>query len=190
MKNWQLLILVVILSFMCGFLLRGKLMKPGEETIITIEKPIKDTIFIPEPVSITTPTKPLLPTKLDTVYVQDILYQVQVVDTAAIIADYILQRDYAFNLFQNEYGKLDIKNTVQYNTLTNLEYTFTPTVKHTIKTPSIPLFTPFAMIQYNTSNTLSAGGGLFIGNIGGYYNYNLHLNHIPTHSFGVIYKFQ
>jgi hypothetical protein len=46
------------------------------------------------------------------------------------------------------------------------------------------------MMQYNTLNTVSIGGGLFIGNIGGYYNYNMRLDGISNHSLGIIYKFQ
>lgn len=181
LKQW---ILVTILAFVCGFFL-GKGRTPQPEVIIkTIQEQIEGDIAIPKPSLEVIPDKPKLPTKLDTVY------QIQVVDTAAIITDYILRRDYAFNVFNNDYGKLDITTSLQYNSMTDFKYTYTPITTHEIRTTPTQLFTPFVMAQYNTLNMVSVGGGFFIKNMGGYYNYNISWNQSPSHSIGLIYKFQ
>lgn len=171
-------------SFIFGYILGNKRLKQPSDIIVTIQEPVIDTVYIPEPVSKTTPTNPILPLKTDTVY------KIQIVDTAAIIAEYIQDKEYSFNVFDNKYGRLDISNNVQYNSLTGFSYTFTPVTTHEIRTTPVPKYIPFAMMQYNTLNTVSIGGGLFIGNIGGYYNYNMRLDGISNHSLGIIYKFQ
>lgn len=184
MKNIVLCIIIGGFLFMLGNFIGRQSIVDSESTIITVLDPIIDTVYIPGPTSTTTPKTPNLPTKIDTVT------QTQVVDTAEIIKEYILIKDYSFTLFNNQHGRLDIESTVQYNSLTDLNYTYTPITTQTIKHISTPLFTPFIMLQYNTLNTFSIGGGIFKKNLGGYYNYNVGINGIPNHSIGVIYKFQ
>lgn len=111
------------------------------------------------------------------------------VDTEKIISDFILKREYSFNVFNNEQGKLDIKQEVQYNRIQSFDYTFTPI--HIEKTTyRKPLIMPYFSATYNTLNYVGVGGGFFLKDFGLEYNY-LYNNTIrnTAHQFGIKYKF-
>ncbi|MDR1981651.1 MAG: hypothetical protein LBQ39_08560 [Tannerellaceae bacterium] len=118
-----------------------------------------------QPVSEETPAVPILPMKSDTVYIDSIRYVVQSVDTAAIIREYELIRMYSQTLFDDQYGKLDLNLSTQYNRLNSIEYVFTPI--YTVKTVEIkPVWIPFVSASYSTFNQVSVGGGVFYHDIG------------------------
>lgn len=92
------------------------------------------------------------------------------IDTAASLAatvqDWNVERTYAGMLFQSDtLGTANYEAKVQYNTLTSLNWDFTPKVKEVtqIKTRTVR---PFVGLGYNTFNQVSATGGVFIRNIG------------------------
>lgn len=151
-----------IVIFLIGYFL-------GRDTTVVHEverhvkgKTITDTVAVPEPYFVSTPVLPLFFYKADTVR------NVQVVDTAAILADWIQQRNYKQTLFDNESGKADINLSVQYNKLTDLSYSFTPIHKEIIRTKE-QAWLPFVSASY--SGQLGVGGGLFYHNIGVEYQY-------------------
>lgn len=111
------------------------------------------------------------------------------VDTEKIISDFILKREYSFNVFNNEQGKLDIKQEVQYNRIQSFDYTFTPI--HIEKTTyRKPLIMPYFSATYNTLNYVGVGGGLFLKDFGLEYNYLYNNTSGNTaHQFGIKYKF-
>lgn len=113
-KYW---ILAIILSSVCGFFLGRSTLEKETVTIARKEKTIKDTIYIPEPISIKIPDKVRLPIRPDTVTMMDTTFIIQVVDTNKIIEDYISIKDYSFNVFDDKYGTLDVKQSLQYNSL-------------------------------------------------------------------------
>ncbi|MDR2810476.1 MAG: hypothetical protein LBB84_07995 [Tannerellaceae bacterium] len=126
---------------------------------------ISGTISNIEPVHTETPERSTLPVKIDTVFVDNIRYVTQHVDTAAIIREYELKRYYSETLFNNQYGKLDVSFTSQYNKVTDLKYDFTPvTIVRTVEKERV--FTPFVMASYNTLKQGGIGGGIFYHDIG------------------------
>ncbi|MDH6354747.1 hypothetical protein M2132_001076 [Dysgonomonas sp. PH5-45] len=153
---------------------------PGEST----SGSVSDTQLIP--VKEEKPEKPILPMKeveiqyIDTgsvrITTEYIYYEV---DTAAIIADYILKRSYDLVAFDNkEQGKLRLFPVVQYNKLSGIDYEFTPVYKN-INTTREKVWQPFVSGSYSTLEYLGLGGGIFYHNLGFEYQYNLDLRKKP-----------
>jgi len=169
MKNlfnqFKLCILVAVVALVVGFFAgRGK-----TTTTTTIEyvkgETIHDSVPKPYPVINYTPQNPILPTKPDTIKINNTEYHVLKVDTAQIIKNYIVKHNYTITAFDNKNGKLIIKPVVQYNELQSIPYEFTPiTQVNTIMQER--LFTPFVVVSYNSLGFVGVGGGVFIKNVG------------------------
>ncbi len=129
------LVLVILL-----FLSVGRQEEHGIKTEMVKGKTVKDSVDtrLLFPVSEEIPDRPELPYKQPEVQYQykdtgslrtitETRYILQTVDTAAIIAGYIMKKKYALDVFDNiELGKLTVYPTVQYNRLTGLNYEYTP----------------------------------------------------------------
>lgn len=93
---------------------------PGQTVVKTVTVPAPTTTFQ----KLDIPSMPIYIfndiVKLDTVK------QTYSVDTAAIVRNYIAVNTYSYNLFNNEHGKLDLRQDIQYNTIAHTEYTYTP----------------------------------------------------------------
>lgn len=204
--NLVSLILLIALCFTAGFFV-GRVMVQRSEKIE--QKPGK-TVYAA--VNVDALTKPkefktdiqFLPYrfwKADTVLIIDSIidYVELIPDTAKIVKDFILKREYDFTAFDDKInGRLDVKQVIQYNRLQSFDYSFTPivTTKTVVKEN---LFTPFISAGYNTFEVVGFGGGLFIKNLGIEYNYLYHLNNPYNinynntkqngHSFSIKYKF-
>lgn len=171
-RYWLLLILI---AFAAGLLLDRATFGNGEKTRLVAGKTVKGTVYADfklgrELKEFKTEIKdiPLMYWKVDTVL--DEIYVKQKIDTAKIIGEFITKREYSFNVFNNEQGKLDVKQVVQYNRLQSFDYTFTPI--HIEKTSyRRPLLEPFASASYNTFGIAGIGGGFFYKNTGIEYNY-------------------
>lgn len=100
----------------------------------------------------------------------DTITNVAKVDTVAIIQDFLKKREYEFTAFNDENGKLDIKQSIQFNQLQSFDYSFTPIQKQITKIKE-PIFKPFISLSYNTQNFIGIGGGVFIKDIGVEYKY-------------------
>jgi hypothetical protein len=149
------ILIIAIAAFAAGIWLGRSTVGTEPEVTIIRGQEIKASVPIPEPV-VSVPEKPVLPVK--PVYIHDTTYQV--VDTAAIIADYIAGRDYHMDVFDDENGKLSVDASVQYNVLKGLSYTFTPVYKE-VKIKDKTVWIPFVGASYNTLNELSVSGGVF-----------------------------
>ena len=100
------------------------------------------------------PENPVLPMK--PIRIKDTVYMA--VDTAKIIDDYIMAKKYSDMLFNNDYGKLTVTSSIQYNKLTSLDYTFIPKTKRT--------FIPYARGSASTFGIIGLGGGFIYNNLG------------------------
>ena len=189
MKDCKIWIFLCILCLVIGFL-SGRKTMTAKETIKYIPgEAVRGNVNIPDPVE-SIPDNPIFPTKPDTVYIENVQYVFQVVDTAAIIADYIVQREYTPVLFDNPTaGKLSLSATVQYNKLENLRYEFFPIVKEVTKYRE-RVWTPYVSGSINTFNQVGIGGGLFYHDIGVDFSYIRDLNENKTgYGVGLRYKF-
>lgn len=100
------------------------------DSIYTELIPIKDTIDLPKEVLTEIPETPLLPIRPDTCWRDSIVYIVQKVDTAKIIAEYITKRDYSETLFSTDTtGILKVGWSTQYNRSFGLWYDYHPVQK-------------------------------------------------------------
>lgn len=179
------IIIICVASFFAGRLTikQQEIVKfvKGETVVQTIEVPkfIKETI----------PSLPVLKTKIDTLFVDREKIIIQTVDTQALIRDFIAKREYQFNVFNNENGKLDIAQTIQYNELQHFSYSFTPIEKNTIIKKE-KVLTPFVSASYNTLGFTGIGGGLFYHNLGFRYNYMYNMKDKTSgHEIGIVMKF-
>lgn len=58
------------------------------------------------------------------VVIGDKITNIMVVDTLAILKDYTAIKHYSYTLFDNEYGKLDLSQKTQYNSLIYTDYSY------------------------------------------------------------------
>ena len=187
-KYWWALVIVLII----GFLL-GRWQTTSKITIKYVKGDvITDTIYSEKlvPYEVTIPAKPVLPMKPDTIVINGKTeYKYMVVDTVAIIADYIKLNKYSKILFDNgTVGKLIVGAEVQYNKLNKLDYSFTPMEKQTTIIKQ-RVFTPFANVSYSTFGYFGAGGGIYINNVGASIKYLSNLKSSTGYEFGLNYKF-
>ncbi len=127
--------------------------------------------------------------KSDTIKIHDIEYISTIPDTAKIVEDFIVKREYQFNVFDNENGKLEVSPTVQYNRLQKFDYSFTP-IKTVITKIDKPVFVPFISASYNSFGIAGIGGGMFIKNTGIEYNYLYRpFDNQSGHMLGIKVKF-
>ena len=185
-------ILAILIAFAVGFLL-GRATVQKEEIIVqergeTVHGRLNHDVLT-KPVEFGGDVKDL-PRYLwitDTVRVKEVEYVATIPDTTKIIEDFLTRREYDFNVFDDDNGKLDVKQVVQYNRLQDFSYSFTP-VRTIVTRVDRPLFTPFVSASYSTFNTVGLGGGVFIKDIGLEYQYQFNQNQ-TGHMIGIKYKF-
>ncbi len=182
-------VLIVLISCVVSFFL-GRITTRPKETVKYVKgETVTRTVEVPKYVTSVVPVKPVFPVKIDTVYINKEKLVIQTVDTGAIIQNYISERRYAFNVFDNEYGKLNVKQTLQYNELQKFDYEFTPLQK-VITRERDRMIVPFISSSYNTFGIAGAGGGMFYKNIGVEYKYLQDFDDYKTgHEFGIKIKF-
>lgn len=174
--------IAIVVAFIAGFFLGRKTIDVKEKIEYVKGETIHDTIVISQPTFVEIPSTPQLPMKPDTIYLDSVQIITEKVDTASIIHDYILQKTYYFNVFNNDtLGKFDVKQKIGYNKLLSFDYTFTPLTRQ-ITHFKEPVFTPFITGGYSTNNSFLLGGGLYYKHIGIEYNYNLRTDHNPNSS--------
>jgi hypothetical protein len=169
------ILIIAIAAFAAGFLAGRKTIDTFQGVRLVKGELYHETVEIPVPEE-TTPEKPNLPLKFDTVYiarsVHDTIllhqpyYVTTKVDTAAIIAEYVTKRKYVMNILnQLDYGTLDLTATVQYNRLTNVSYDFTPTYKEVVIRKE-KAFQVFSGLGYNTLGFFGLKAGVFYYDLG------------------------
>jgi hypothetical protein len=124
-------------------------------------KRIYDTINHPVPYAVIIPANPQY--EYDTIHIQgkpDVIK----IDTAVILKDWTLERNYSQTSFNNDtVGIYKWNAKIQYNKLINYNYTYIPMqkqiTKEVIKTK---LFSPYISVGYWLDGGISAEGGVFI----------------------------
>ncbi len=160
MKN--LTTITILAAIVLAFFAGRASVKQTHKTIYTKGKEFTGNAQISLPVKEIQPIAPILPYKY--IFINNT--KTEIVDTAKIISDYIAERAYSLTLFDNLHGKLDISPTLQYNTLTDIPFTFTP-INKTVYTQQKLSF--FSTVSYNTFNIVGVGAGVFYNNIGVHY---------------------
>lgn len=166
--NW-IHILIGVLILGAGFFLGRCTTEPKTTTKYVKGKPIHDTLYSEQlvPYKVEVPVHPDLPLKPDTSRKESKPGSISfVVDTAKIIANYIVRNSYRQTLFDNDtIGKLSISPEVQYNKLQKVGWEFTPVRKEVIKIQK-RVFVPFVSGSYNSFGYVGAGGGFFYHDLG------------------------
>lgn len=178
-------ILVVLIVFAVGFYLGRLTIETKEKIVYKQGKTVTGQLNYFEPIELEGNLEdvPKIFWKTDTIIKENTIYLKQEIDTVKILADFLIKREYDFNVFDDENGTLDIKQTIQFNQLQDFNYTFTPIHKEIIR-PKERVFEPFASVSYSTLNYFGVGGGCFYHNLGLEYNYWTN----KTHSLGIKYK--
>ena len=191
-----LLSFLIILALFGGIFIGRKTVNTKTKIEYIKQEPVFGSIDDNQlvPIKVEVPTLPYLPVRIDTVYKDsiqtEIKYIVQRVDTAAIIADYILKRSYNITAFDSkELGTLKLFPTVQYNQLLGLDYEFTPVLKQmTIYKEKV--WQPFLSGSYSTLNYINFGVGVFYHDLGFEYQFQKDIGYKNNgHLFGLKYKF-
>ena len=183
MKGLIILLVVASIGGIIGFFIGRATNKQVEKVVYRNERPIVGNIVLPIPSLETIPINPILPYKFIFIGGQE----TQVVDTSKIISDYISKKTYDFTLFDNEYGKLDLKPSLQYNSLLEVPYTYTPISKIVYKKDIWDFYTSSS---YNTFNIGGVGGGFFYHSMGLEYKYLYQFDTSKVgHEIGFKFKF-
>jgi hypothetical protein len=176
----------LVAGSIAGFFAGRHTVEQPESVRYVRETPVTGTVERIEPIKIEIPPVPVLLTRTDTVYIDSIVYTREVVDTAAIIADYELKRSYAVPLFDNQYGRLNLSLSTQYNRLGSLSYEFTPLTKTVYREK---IWRPFASASFSSFGYAGAGAGVFYRCIGIEYQLQTTGRHIG-HGVEIKYLFQ
>jgi hypothetical protein len=149
-------IFVILLALAAGFYLGRRSVVVKETTVVEYQRmPTVSVSVSPDPLRFTVPELP------QWLYFTDTVTQQQVIDTAAILADWALKREYGARLIDDTTGTVDYTATVQYNQLQNLTLDYQP-IQRTVTTTKIiqPRFTPFIFVGGNTAGFGQAEGGV------------------------------
>lgn len=155
-----------VIVCVCGFFIGRCTQKPKTSIKYIKGVTITDSILVPFVIKETVPGEPQWLTKTDTLWRDSVVYIAEKIDTIAILADWIKQRDYQNTLFDvDTLGKLVVSSTVQYNRLQKMKYDFTPVHKQITRYQK-PTWEPFVMIGFQTGWEPSLQAGLFYKNFG------------------------
>lgn len=190
-KKVLLSLIVVLIIFITGYNLGRKTFLP--QTVREVRwisgHIIRDTIEKPVPYMVEVPSDPQY------IYIEK-PGEPLMIDTNAIIYDWMLKRQYEIMLINNDtIGMCKLYADVQYNQLQETRYEFTPITKivdtETYTETAPKLFIPFIMAGFSSNMMSSVGGGLFIKDIGISYEY-IHKfsdEKFDAHALKLIYKF-
>jgi hypothetical protein len=150
------LVIGIIAALAAGFYL-GRRSVSVKETI-TVEYQRMPTVSVsvsPEPLRFTVPDLP------QWLYFTDTVTRQQVIDTAAILSDWALRREYGTRLIDDTTGTVDYTAIVQYNRLQNITLDYQPIQRTVVTTKVIqPRFTPFVLVGGNTAGFGQIEGGV------------------------------
>lgn len=180
MKNKYVVIAVIIFSFLLGRYSK----KTKEHIVYQKGKEVSGNVHVELPFKTTIPVNPILPMRL--YFINDTVYEA--VDSAKVVEEYSKKKTYSITLFDdNIYGKLSLKPSLQYNSLIDMPYTFTPIIqKHYLK----DVWSFYGSGSYNTFNIAGLGGGFFYHNLGVEYKYLYQIDTRQTgHEIGLKFKF-
>jgi hypothetical protein len=157
------IIIGIIAALAVGFYL-GRRSVVVKETIMVeyIEMPLMHvSIDAPEPLRFTVPDLP------QWIYFTDTVTKQQVIDTAAILADWALRREYGGQPINDTTGTVDYSAVVQYNRLQNITLDY-QAIQRTVTTTKViqQRFTPFVLVGGNTAGFGQAEAGVLFSRWG------------------------
>jgi hypothetical protein len=157
-----LILTFILAALAAGFYLGRRSVEVTE--IITVEYQSLPTISVsvaPEQLRFAVPELPQFIWRTDTVTRR------QIIDTAAILADWALRREYGNRLINDTTGTVDYFATVQYNRLQNITLDYTP-IQRTVTTTKVikERWAPFLFVGGNSAGYATVEGGIFIGKYG------------------------
>ena len=141
-------IFAMILALAAGFFLGRRSVEVTKTTTVEYRDmpPVHVSIDTPAPLRFTVPELP------QWLYFTDTVTQKSVIDTAAVLADWILKREYGGRLISDTTGTIDYFAIVQYNRLQNITLDYIPSQRiETITRTIQPCFTPFILVGGNTA---------------------------------------
>ena len=157
----------IAIAFVVGIVV-GFFLNNQEDRVIVKEvkgEPIKEVVYLPSPT--------IEDGKLDIASLPhyvfkeivkiDTINNLAKVDTLAILKDYTAIKHYSSTLFDNEYGKLDLSQKTQYNSLVYTDYTYTPIKRVESK---LKRWQVLVGAGYNTDNYVGPSFGILYKNIG------------------------
>lgn len=147
--------ILILLALVVGFFIGRSTIDNQNTTKLVKGETVRDWFPILTPFKVSIPSDPIYKYKENTA----------IVDTAAIIEDWITKRDYKQTLFDNNNGKLDIDFTVQYNKPSDLRYSYIP-IKEVNTIYKVKTWQPFVSGSYSTLNYVGVGLGVFYHDIG------------------------
>ena len=180
----KLLLLCCLAFFVIGFF-AGRWATQEKKTVRYVQgETFRDTItnLVPDTVYLTGELRYKYVYKTVTIC-KDVPVIDRELTIAVTVEDWNRTREYRKLLFDNEFGKLDVALSVQYNELQKLVYSFAPMYKETAIVKK-KVFEPFISVSFMDYNTVSIGGGFF------YYNLGFRAEWTKRSlNFGVLYKF-
>jgi hypothetical protein len=161
--------ILILLALAAGYI-AGRCHSPVEITTHHVEgPPVTGSVALPSRVPDLPRVGDLRVARL--VFIPDTILKtdtIRVIDTLAsyraTVEDWNEERRYRRTLFDDLNGKLDLDLSVRFNTLTTLDYAFTPIRTETTIKPRRGL-SPFAGVSFGVSGT-AVGGGLFYRDVG------------------------
>ena len=161
--SYSLKVFLIIAALAAAFYLGRCSIKVTETTTVEYRDmpPVHVSIDAPEPLRFTVPELPQFIWRTDTVT------NVTVIDTAAIIDDWILAREYGGRLISDTTGTIDYFAIVQYNKLQNIMLDYTP-IQRTVTITKVitERWSPFLFVGGNSGGYATVEGGVFIGKYG------------------------
>lgn len=180
----------IVLSFVLGLAL-GFILNKGKYQVVVKEvkgDTIKEVVHVPSPtIQESKLSLPKLPYYVFKEIVRvDTITQIAKVDTLAILRDYTAIKTYSYTLFNNEYGKLTLDQSTQYNSLVSTSYHYEPIKR-------VESFQKKWQILigagYSTNNYVGPSAGVIyknIGIVGGYkYSFSEQKNILD---FGILFR--
>jgi hypothetical protein len=163
MKNVKWILIVIVAALCAGYFLGKSSVKVKETTTVEYRNmpAVHVAIDAPPALSVRIPAVPQFIWRTDTVI------GVSVIDTAAIIDDWLLQRAYGGRLVEDSTGTIDYSATVQYNQLQNISLDYQP-IQRTITTTKVitERWAPFLFVGGNSAGYATVEGGIFINKYG------------------------
>ena len=181
MKDGWFYLIFFAAGLLGGLLIRDAMYRNRNETVRTEYvrgETVRDTVRVPYPVREEVPVYYTLPVRYDTVYIDSYIYVREKVDTAAIIAEYIVKRTYELNVFDDDNGTMTATVDLQYNRLQRFGYEFTP-IRRVDRSLVVRTWTPFVGASYSTFGIAGVGGGLFYHDIAVEYQFCIAMGHAP-----------
>jgi hypothetical protein len=162
--SYPLKVFLIVAALAAAFYIGRRSVEVKETTTVEYRDmpTVSVSIDAPAPFRFTVPDLP------QWLYFTDTVTRKQAIDTAAILADWILKREYAARLIDDTTGTIDYTAIIQYNRLQNIGVDYKPVQRIVTNTKTIqPRFTPFILAGGNSAGFGQVEGGVLFQQWGG-----------------------